>query len=294
MVADNETSSYTPRPAQSSAFLQIPDDLSIIESDERTQSCMADMACMREIFLMWTLGNDHEERPAEYEGLGIFKAEGPMVVKVVGDATSEEGNDGILRGLMDTIAVLRSAGMQITTTSIERPRNSEPLGPANVIVFVSDDFYRDQHGRFARVLEEDFHDGHQDYEKMLIRQHRPRAVCTLRLFADGNMIVVSAAIMIPGDLPRGEMRLCFYEEIIQALGPANDFREPLLSTFTDNENVPWFSDFDYLLTRLFFHPMVKPGMSRDEIIGIFPRLYQIVTTSTPFCLSFDDCLEEFL
>ena len=45
------TEAYEPQPAQSSALLQIPTDLSIIESDESTKACMADMACMREIFV---------------------------------------------------------------------------------------------------------------------------------------------------------------------------------------------------------------------------------------------------
>ena len=295
VVAGNKTSSYTPRPAESSALLQVPDNLSIIESDERTQACMADMTCMREIFLQWAFGNDHEGRPAEQKDLGILKAIEPMNVQVVwADNTSAEALEEIKRGLMDVMAILRSAGMPITTTYLKRRRSPEPLGPETIIIFVSDDFYRDQHGRFAQILEEDFHDGDEDYEGMLKRQHRPGAVCTLRFFSDDGRTISSAASMIPSTLNRSVQRLCVYEEIIQGLGPAYDFRRPLLSIFTDNENVPWFSDFDYLLTRLFFHPMVKPGMSRDEIIGIFPRLYQIVTTSTPFCLSFDDCLEEFL
>ena len=293
--AKTAAQTYTPRPAQSSALLEIPDGMSIIESDERTKACMADMACMQDIFLKWTFGNEHEGRPPEQQDLGILKAEGPVIVQVIGaDVAGEEAQEGFKRGLMDTIAVLRSAGMSITSTNIKRPRSSEPLGPANVIIFVSDDFYRDQHGRFAGVLEEDFYNGHADYERMLKRQHRAGAVCTAWFFADGSMIIGSGAVMVPSDLPRGEIRLCFYQEIIQVLGPAYDFRDPLLSIFTDNENVPWFSDFDYLLTRLFFHPMVRPGMSREEIIDIFPDLYRTVTTTPPFCLSFDDCLEEFL
>lgn len=294
VVAGNKTSSYTPRPAQSSALVQIPDDMSIIESDERTQACMADMTCMREIFLMWTFGNDHEGRPAEYQNLGIFKAEKPMTVKVVGvEATSENVSEEFRRGLLDAMAILRSAGVPITTISLKPRRDVEPIGPANVYVFVSDDFYRDQYGRFAEILEEEFHNGHEMYEQMLKRQHRPRAVCTGRYFINDDNTVHSAAIMIPTTLHKADLRLCFYEEIIQALGPAYDFREPLLSTFTDNENVPWFSDFDYLLTRLFFHTIVKPGMSREDVIGIFPDLYQAVTTIPPSCPSFYDCLKEF-
>ena len=294
VVAGNKTSSYAPRPAQSSALLQIPDELSIIESDERTQACMADMACMREIFLQWTFGNDHEGRPPEHEDFGMFKAEKPMTIKVVGvEATSEDVREEFRRGLLDVMAILRSAGVPITTISLKPRRDVEPIGPANIYVFVSDDFYRDQHGRFAEILDAEFHNGHEMYEQMLKRQHRPRAVCTARSFIKDDDTVHSAAIMIPTTLHRADLRLCFYQEIIQALGPAYDFREPLLSTFTDNENVPWFSDFDYLLTRLFFHPAIQAGMSREDVIGVFPDLYQVVTTTAPSCPSFYDCLKEF-
>ena len=288
------TEAYTPRQAVSSPLLQIPDDMSIIASDERTQACMADMSCVRDIFLKWALGNDHEGRPAEQQDLGILKAKSPMIVKVVwADNTSAETHEEIKRGLMDTVAILRSAGMPITTTYLKRRDGPEEPGPANIVVFVSDDFFRDQHGQFAQVLERDFYDGHGDYEGMLKRQHRDGAVCTFRGFLGDDMTVTGAAIMIPSTLHRADVRLCFYQEIIQALGPSYDFRDDLLSVFTDR-TVPWFSDFDYLLTRLFFHPLIEPGMSREDVVGIFPDLYESATKDAPSCPSFEDCLKEFL
>jgi len=285
---------YAPRPAQSSALLQLPDDTLIVKSDERTQACMANMACVRRVFLKWTFGNEHESPPPQYRRLGILKAVSPMVVQVVGAATSDNGHDGIERGLMETLAVLRSAGMPVATADWQHRDAPSSIGKANVIVFVSDNFERDQHGRFAAVLEEAFDDGHKLYEMMLERQRRPESICTFRFNSGRDHSIKSAAVMIPGDLPSGEIQLCFYQEIIQAFGPAFDFQEPLVSSFTDNPTVPWFSDFDYLLTRLFFHPLIQPGMSRDEVFVVFPALYEKVTTSAPFCPSFDDCIKELL
>ncbi|MEO1291489.1 MAG: DUF2927 domain-containing protein [Pseudomonadota bacterium] len=72
------------------------------------------------------------------------------------------------------------------------------------------------------------------------------------------------SIFIPRDVSPAEVRLCFFEEIIQTLGPANDlFRLPE-SIFNDENAHSRPTPFDLLMLRVLYDARVKPGMNRVD------------------------------
>ena len=271
-----------------SSVIQLPKDVPIVDADDWTRACMAEMACVRDIFLKLALGNEHESPQPGYEGIGIIKATGPTAIQVIGaDRASEEAQTAMKSGLLDTLAILRSAGVDIIFWTEESQRS------VDFAVFVSDNFGRDKTGIFAQYLEAYYDEGVKDYEDMMRRAKERKAICTASSYFDaGPNIIGGGMILIPSDMSERSIRLCFYEEIIQALGPGFDFHDEVMSIFTDRADVRWFSEFDYLLTRLFFHPMIKPGMSREQVNDLFPELYRAVLTAAPLCPSFDACLKE--
>ncbi|MCI4662914.1 MAG: DUF2927 domain-containing protein [Neomegalonema sp.] len=72
------------------------------------------------------------------------------------------------------------------------------------------------------------------------------------------------SIYIPLDLPPHDVRTCFYEEILQGMGPLNDlFRLPD-SIFNDENSHLRPTKFDLLMLKALYDPRIKPGMSREQ------------------------------
>ncbi|MEL7465159.1 MAG: DUF2927 domain-containing protein [Pseudomonadota bacterium] len=71
-------------------------------------------------------------------------------------------------------------------------------------------------------------------------------------------------IFIPEHAAPHVFRICFVEEIMQALGPGNDLYRLEDSGFNDDEVHVAPTAFDLLMLRVLYDPTMRPGMSRLE------------------------------
>lgn len=79
-------------------------------------------------------------------------------------------------------------------------------------------------------------------------------------------------IFVPADASPQELRDCLHEELGQALGPLNDlFRLPD-SVFNDDNVHTVLTGYDMLILRLYYHPALANGMSRDQVAARLPAL----------------------
>lgn len=81
---------------------------------------------------------------------------------------------------------------------------------------------------------------------------------------DGIRKLENITIFIPEHAAPHVFRICFVEEIMQALGPGNDLYRLEDSGFNDDEVHVAPTAFDFLMLRTLYHPSLRPGMSQPE------------------------------
>lgn len=84
----------------------------------------------------------------------------------------------------------------------------------------------------------------------------------------------TVAIFVPNDASPQELRDCLHEELAQALGPLNDLYRLPDSVFNDDNFHTVLTGFDMLMLRLYYHPALRTGMTRQEAAAIVPELLQ--------------------
>lgn len=81
---------------------------------------------------------------------------------------------------------------------------------------------------------------------------------------DGVEALTAITVFIPASAAPHVFRICFVEEIMQALGPGNDLYRLEDSGFNDDEVHVSPTAFDLLMLRVLYDPSLRPGMNRDE------------------------------
>ena len=71
-------------------------------------------------------------------------------------------------------------------------------------------------------------------------------------------------IFIPDNAAPFIVRTCLIEEIVQALGPANDISGLGPTIFNDDAAHIWPTRLDYLMLRVLYSPEIRTGMSRRQ------------------------------
>ena len=71
-------------------------------------------------------------------------------------------------------------------------------------------------------------------------------------------------IYIPDNAQPHVVRTCLIEEVVQALGPANDLYGLGPSIFNDDAAHIWPTRLDYLMLRVLYAPELRSGMNRSE------------------------------
>ena len=71
-------------------------------------------------------------------------------------------------------------------------------------------------------------------------------------------------IFIPDNAAPYVVRTCLIEEIVQALGPANDLYGLGPTIFNDDAAHIWPTRLDYLMLRVLYAPELRSGMDRDQ------------------------------
>ena len=81
---------------------------------------------------------------------------------------------------------------------------------------------------------------------------------------EGVEEISAVTIFIPEHSAPHVFRICFVEEIMQALGPGNDLYRLEDSGFNDDEVHVAPTAFDLFMLRLLYDPSVRPGMTEAE------------------------------
>ncbi len=81
-----------------------------------------------------------------------------------------------------------------------------------------------------------------------------------------------ALVIAPADSTVQEMRDCLHEEVAQAMGPLNDLFRIGETVFNDDNFQSVLTGFDMLVLRVWTHPSLSSGMSRNEVAQRLPRI----------------------
>lgn len=102
------------------------------------------------------------------------------------------------------------------------------------------------------------------------------AVCMANFRVNGRYEIDQAAVIIPVDQARmhGKLVTCIVEEITQVMGLPNDSEKVYPSIFNDRTPETLLSGLDYLLLKLLYQPVIKPGMTEEQAL---PRLKKVIT-----------------
>ena len=132
------------------------------------------------------------------------------------------------------------------------------------ISFTSDDF---ESNFIIRILPEE---QYQEYARPRVNGDATDGYSTI-WYNEG--IINKAEIGISADLERMNKNHVILEEIVQSLGLQNDSYSYPDSLFYQDYNTPqWPSDLDCLLVEFLYHPLVTPGIGKDEVISLSQSL----------------------
>lgn len=185
----------------------------------------------------------------------LMRWHGPLNYGLFGDAVTPEDRAGAAQ-LMNRIAAL--TGLEIAETD----------GNANFLILITTPDERDGYSadlaKFNPALAQTF-----DFWR-----RTPQVICVANnLFSreDGNLIV--AALVVIGAETDGLLRqACLHEEIVQALGLANDHPDVRPSIFNDDGEFALLTEHDEHLLQILYDPRLKPGMTVDEATPIVRRI----------------------
>lgn len=229
-------------------------------SDEAADACIADMKCMRRLFLEATLGGDQKagDKPQQ---LSKWTASAHIAV-FTGDRVSLEQRSLIDRTLSQLSLLGRAAGADVAMADTDEV--------INLIFLMSDDFLRDRDHAFADFLSTVF-DGRVEVYDELLSGGSP--VCDSRRFLEDG--VVSGGVgLAESDMTAQRFEGCISRNMLQMLGLRYPLRRGIDSILNPESNRQTWTSIDFVLLKLLYDPMIKPGMEADRLAAIFPQIYE--------------------
>lgn len=106
----------------------------------------------------------------------------------------------------------------------------------------------------------------QQLSPELAKQLSRNSVCIANLTANQRGEIQRAVVLIPVNRARAHAKLlaCIVEELTQVMGLPNDDAAVFPSIFNDVSHDDFLSGLDYILLKLLYHPVLKPGMGEQE------------------------------
>ena len=101
--------------------------------------------------------------------------------------------------------------------------------------------------------------GHPDWQTLRADPRPFGSEATRRIDRQTEM-----SIFIPDTVEPYKVRECLLEEVIQALGPANDLYGVAFTIFNDDNAHSWPTRLDYLMLQILYRPEMPSGLSREE------------------------------
>jgi Protein of unknown function (DUF2927) len=96
--------------------------------------------------------------------------------------------------------------------------------------------------------------------------------CLSGIGKDARFRIRRAEVILPVDAGEFTFYDCAYEELLQALGAINDDRSIPWTMFNDDVQMGFFDVYDRYLLNVLYDPRIRPGMTKDEVTGIFPEV----------------------
>ncbi len=230
----------------SAATAQAPAD-SRIEKLRNAQRTNFSDAEIIDGFLKTTLGSELQRGDAPDR---IRKYDVP--VRVFIDNRARPDRQRQVAGIVDDIR----QKIQHIDLAVTRER-----GDANVVVTLVAE------RAFAQTLRDHFGIAQA---KKIQRSLEPQ--CLAGLAKDASFRIVRSDVILVADVDNFVFADCGYEEILQALGPINDDDTVPWTMFNDEVSLGFFGVYDQLLLNILYHPQVKAGMTRDEVIAVLPTV----------------------
>jgi hypothetical protein len=102
----------------------------------------------------------------------------------------------------------------------------------------------------------------------------PRLICVAHNLFSGedHNSIVTALVSIGSETGGLLRRACLHEEIVQALGLANDHPDVRPSIFNDDGEFALLTEHDEHLLRILYDPRLEPGMTAGEAMPIVRRI----------------------
>ena len=100
------------------------------------------------------------------------------------------------------------------------------------------------------------------------------AICMASIESNKQSEIIRGVILIPVDSTRQSGRLvdCIIEELTQVMGLPNDSTAVYPSIFNDLSIDSYLTGLDYLLLKIAYHPLLKPGMSEAQVREKLPAI----------------------
>jgi hypothetical protein len=93
--------------------------------------------------------------------------------------------------------------------------------------------------------------------------------------------IVTALVSIGSETSGLLRRACLHEEIVQALGLANDHPEVRPSIFNDDGEFALLTEHDEHLLRILYDPRLEPGMTAGEAMPIVRQIVAGIALDGP-------------
>jgi len=106
------------------------------------------------------------------------------------------------------------------------------------------------------------------------RRLAPR--CLSGFSEDAEHRIGRAEVLLTADGGDFSFLDCAYEELLQALGPINDDRSVPWTMFNDDVQMGFFDVYDQYILNILYNPRVRPGMTRQEIEVLLPKILPTV------------------
>jgi hypothetical protein len=138
---------------------------------------------------------------------------------------------------------------------------------------LTDDIVADLDGQFSELADRAFRPVPGVVESM-ISLRRLSSICAGLLSTEPDGALGFVRMYLSPTIDRQVLKRCVYEEFSQMLGLYADVADDIDSLYTDQEHRRKLTEFDFLLLRLLYNPLIEPGMTRDEVITVFPEVYR--------------------
>jgi hypothetical protein len=110
----------------------------------------------------------------------------------------------------------------------------------------------------------------EDTARAFVKKTDPQCMTSVKSNGDG--VIVRATSFVIVDKGDRIFLDCAYHEMLHAFGLSNHDQRNPWTTLNQNRIVGYLSVYDRAMLTLLYDPRIKPGMSRNEVTRLLPKL----------------------